>query len=127
MEIKFNIPEKYKKEKLFLCSIENPSPIFYCNIYEEGDVWIKIKGCEGCEKHKKCCGNCPLSVDSGCVYHIGINKKGSKKPFFCVYFPTPDKCLSWCQLEFKCIVGKYKNKIRKIKNPGNIFNNKEQE
>ena len=120
--MKFNIPEKYKKEKLFLCSIENPSPILYCNIYEEGDVWIKIKGCEECEKHKLCCGNCTLSVDSGCVYHIGINKKGSKKPFFCVYFPTPDKCLSWCQLEFKCVSGVKKGKIRKIKKHGNIFN-----
>ncbi len=126
MEIKFNIPDKYKKEKLFLCSVENPSPILYVNIYGEGDVWIKVKGCEGCKEHKKCCGNCPLSIDLGCAYHLGANKKGSKKPFFCIYFPIPDNCLSWCQLEFKCIVGKYKNKIRKIKKHGNIFN-KEQE
>ena len=59
--MEFELPEKYKKEKLVLCSIDDPSPILYMNIYEEGDVWVKSKGCEGCENNRKCCGDCPMS------------------------------------------------------------------
>ncbi len=120
----FELPEKYKKEKLVLCSTDNPSPIAYMNIYEEGDVWLKIKGCEGCKNNKKCCGDCPMSTDLGCFYHLGANKKTSRKPFYCVFFPTPNKTISWCQLEYKCIVGTHKDEIRQIKKPGNVFKKK---
>ena len=113
--MKFELIEKYKKDKLVLCTIDNPSPIMYFNIYEEGDIWEKIKGCEGCKNNKICCGSCPMSTDLGCYYQLGVNKKTSRKPFYCVFFPTPDQTLSWCQLEYKCIKGKNKGKIRKIK------------
>jgi len=40
-------------EMLFLCSIENPSPIAYCNVYEIGDIWVKIQGCDQCSEKGK--------------------------------------------------------------------------
>lgn len=109
------------KEKAAVCLINEPSPIAFLNVYEEGDVWIKIQGCESCpvENRKKCCGNCPMVCEKGCYWHLV--EGGSSKPFFCVVRPTPDTCLSWCYLEFKCIKGSKEGKIRRVKDRGNVF------
>lgn len=121
------ILETYKEkiptnEMLFLCSTENPSPIAYFNVYEEGDIWVKIKGCEECpvEKRRICCGKCPMFSDLGCYWHLE-SRRGSNKPFYCITFPHPGKCMSHCQLQYKCIEGSKKDKIRRICNKGNIF------
>ena len=103
--------------------LDNPSPIAFMNIYEKGDIWVKIKGCEDCplESRKKCCGNCPMFTEKGCFFHLGSEIKRSNKPFHCAVRPSPNSCASYCYLEFKCIKGSKKGKIRKVSKPGNIF------
>lgn len=99
--------------------IDNPTPIAYLNLYEQGDLWLKIKGCEDCpiESRRRCCNQCPMLVkDNGlCMLHMGVGSLN--KPFECVVRPNPKNCLSWCQLEYKCISGKNEGKIRKVNTP----------
>ena len=106
-------------EKYVVCSVKEPVPLAYGNVYEEGDLWVKIKGCEDCswENRQKCCGNCPLLTGKGCIPHL----EGNKKPFSCVIIPPPDKNHGWCSLEFKCVQGTREGQIRKIREPGNVF------
>ena len=106
-------------ERAVLCSMKQPIPIAYFNIYERGDVWVKVKDCDGCswENRQKCCGNCPLLTKAGCIPHL----EGIKKPFNCIIIPAPDVCHGWCQIEFECIEGKYKGKIRKVSEPRDVF------
>ena len=111
------------KKLSVVLSLDDPTPIAFLNVYEEGDVWVKIKGCEECpiESRKKCCGNCPLLTPDGqCSFHLE-SKKNSKKPIHCIVKPYPNDCLKFCSLEFKCIKGSKEGKIRKVKEPGNIF------
>ena len=103
-----------------LCALDDPTPIAYMNLYEEGDIWIKIRGCEGCPNTDKCCGNCPLKVEKGCVFHIEA-REYSRKPFNCIVHPKPTIHQSFCQLEFRCIKGSKKDKVRKVCNPGGTF------
>lgn len=116
MKIEFELPDNYKNDKLVLCPTNNPSPIIYMNLYEEGDVWLKIQGCESCfkENRMKCCGNCPMSLnDTGeCRLHIDNNRED--KPFYCIIKPFPNTCMSFCNLQYKCISGSKKGKIRKV-------------
>lgn len=109
-------------EPAVVCPMDSPSPIAYLNIYENGDIWIKTKGCENCswDNRKKCCGNCPMLTMRGCTYHLE-NIKSSRKPLHCVIEPPPSKCKSYCQLEFQCAKGSHKGQIRKVSEPGNIF------
>ena len=105
------------KERAVLCLLNNPSPIAYFNVYEIGDIWVKIQGCESCnvEDRKKCCGTCPHVTGSGaCAWHL--EKSRSSKPWLCIAWPTPDQANSRCVLEYKCIQGKDKDKIRKVCN-----------
>jgi len=109
-------------EKLsVLCKVNSPVPIAYLNVYEVGDVWIKINSCNGCppKSREKCCGSCPMITKIGCRLHL--EDKGSKKPFRCIVNPIPTICLSWCLLEFKCIQGSKEGLIRKIREPGDVF------
>ena len=107
--------EELKKEKLVLCKVEDPIPIAYFNIYEKGDIWIKIKGCEDCpeESRKKCCKDCSKYTNTGCLHHLD-GSNGQEKPFVCVIAPTPKARIPYCQIEFKCIKGKKKGNIIKI-------------
>lgn len=108
------------QQKAVLCLIDEPEPIAYLNVYEEGDIWVKIQGCEACslENRKKCCGHCPMFTEKGCFLHL---KDNGDKPFRCVTKPFPTVCHSWCALEFKCIQGSKKGKIRRIRDVGNTF------
>jgi len=93
------------------------------NLYEEGDVWVKTKGCEDCpvEVRRKCCGTCPLFAEIGCTLHLQKTAKGGNKPFKCVTTPHPDSCKSNCCLEYKSIAGSKAGKIRRVKDRGNVF------
>lgn len=99
-----------------VCLVENPDVVSYVDVYEEGDEWVKIQGCEVCslENRKKCCGPCPMFTDKGCYLHLD---NMLNKPYRCVVKPTPRTCLTWCSLEFKCIKGKNVGKIKKVNSP----------
>ena len=99
------------KEKAVICSLESPVALGYINVFEEGDEWIKVKGCDGCPNTKLCCGNCPMLIDDKCYMHL---ENTMKKPFRCVIYPPPDTTLSWCQLEYKCVKGKHEGKIKRL-------------
>lgn len=110
------------KEKAVLCLLDDPTPIAYYNVYKPGDIWIKIKGCEDCsvENRKKCCGNCPhVTANGDCAWHLEVGR--SSKPWSCIMWPTPDQANSRCCLEFKCVKGKHKGKIRKVRDVANVF------
>ena len=109
-------------QKAVICLLDNPQPIGYMNVYEPGDVWMKIQGCEACslENRRKCCTNCPVFIDIGCVLHLE-DPRNSRKPFHCIVNPSPDICHSYCQLEFQSIQGSRKGQIRKLSEPGHIF------
>ena len=94
-----------------ICDTEKTEVLAYLDVFEIGDEWIKIKGCEGCHNADKCCGNCPMLSDKGCFLH---SNGTLNKPYRCVVNPTPDTTLSWCQLEFKCIKGTNEGKIKRI-------------
>ena len=34
--------------KAVICSLDDPTPVAYANVYENGDIWVKIQGCEAC-------------------------------------------------------------------------------
>jgi len=115
MKIEFDLPDEYKNEKLVVCRINEPSPILYCNVFEEGDVWVKIKGCEECptESRKKCCKNCSKYRDNGCEHHLD-GSNGQEKPFVCVFGPTLKARIPYCQILFECLNDKNKGKIKKV-------------
>ena len=97
-----------------VCEIDKPEVLEYLDVFETGDRWVKIKGCEACsfENRKKCCGECPMLTEKGCFFHLeGTNSK----PFRCVVYPTPNTNLTWCSLEFQCVEGNNKGKIKRVK------------
>jgi hypothetical protein len=103
------------KEPAVITGLREPSTIAYINVFDEGDVWVKTKGCEGCGRIKDCCKTCPFCLPpDGCTVHIKMPKQ---KPFLCVTFPLPSKTFSYCQQEFKCIHGPRTGTIRKIAEP----------
>jgi hypothetical protein len=104
---------------LALLPLNEPSPWGFMNLYAEGDIWQKIKGCDQCPPENNCCGNCPLSSEAGCYLHL-VNK-GQDKPFHCVVQPSPLKHRANCVLEYKCIQGKYQGLIRRQNEPRNIL------
>lgn len=123
MKIEFDLPDEFVKEKLVLCSMDGQTAIAYLNIYEEGDVWLKTQGCEACsvENRRLCCNKCPMYSDKGCFLHLGDLEN---KPFTCVVYPVPGVHIGICSLEFECVSGKHKNKIKKVNKPDSIFDDK---
>lgn len=117
MEYKFDLPDEFSDKEMAICLYDSPEPIAYINVFEKGDVWIKIKGCRDCKNKNMCCSGCPIFIDEKCLYQIGNNNVQSKKPYHCVVAPSPKDTYDWCDMEFKCICGKYKDKIKKIKEP----------
>jgi len=101
-----------------MCAVipwNSPSPIAFINVFEPGDIWIKINSCEGCKEIEKCCGDCPILSSNGCAFHTSKrNRYSTNKPYQCVVKPTPDQGHSYCQLEFECIKGSKKGKIRRM-------------
>jgi hypothetical protein len=97
--------------------IEDCSPIAFENVFEEGDRWKKITGCEQCptEKSRHCCGNCRMKLDNACIVHLQGN--GRQKPLQCVIDPPPNVTWSWCCQQYECVKGSRKGTIRKICEP----------
>ena len=112
------LPKELQTETLVLCKVNEPIPVAYFNVYEVGDIWIKIKGCESCseEGKERCCRGCAMQTPKGCLLHLTRPAK-SEKPYRCVIHPMPNKVISWCALEFKCVQGKHKGRIRKVREP----------
>lgn len=90
----------------------NPSPIAFMDVFEKGDYWKKIKGCDDCQNSKQCCTNCKFLLSTGCFLHIDNN--GLNKPLYCIIKPYPSDQWPYCQQEYKCIKGSNKGKIRRI-------------
>lgn len=111
-----NIDELLSK-KTVVCSMDSPEALAYTSLYEEGDVWVKIKGCEGCpeESQKKCCGACPMVSEMGCYFHLMKPNNSTQKPFGCIAHPHPIGARSYCQLEFKCVKGRNLGKVRCVR------------
>jgi hypothetical protein len=99
-----------------IVSATEPTAIGYQDVFEEGDEWVKINSCEGCplENIRTCCNNCPMLTGDGKCY-LHLMKKGNLKPYECAVRPMPDAHVSPCQLEFRCIKGSNKGKIRRIR------------
>ena len=97
-----------------LCEIDTATPISYYDVFEPGDIWLKIVGCDNCsnENRKKCCKDCQEYTDIGCGHHS--NNNGQEKPFVCVVAPTPKSRIPYCQIKFECVKGKDKGNIIKM-------------
>ena len=63
---------KWPDKRLVVCDIDEATPIAYINVYEDNDIWLKIQGCEACERDKpqRCCGKCPFIIDEGCRFNF---------------------------------------------------------
>ena len=93
------------------------SPSAYRNVYEKGDEWVKIHGCEGCERPKgSCCGSCPhVMADYRCALHVTGDLNGTQtKPLYCIVNPLPSSCMKGCRLVFRCVKGKNIGKERHV-------------
>lgn len=110
-------------QKTVICSMDDPSVLAYTSLYEDGDVWIKIRGCEDCpvESQKKCCGQCPLLSDMGCYLHLMRPNSSTQKPFGCIAHPNPVYARSYCMLEFECVKGGNFGKIRRARDKNGVL------
>ncbi len=108
--------ETIETDKLYaVVPCDDPSPVAYMNVFERGDIWMKIQGCDDCALETKalCCNKCPVFTGTGCNFHES-EKYSTNKPFQCVVKPTPDQGKDGCKLEYKCIKGSLKGKIRRL-------------
>lgn len=111
-------------KRAVIIGLDAPVPLAYINIYEPGDMWVKIKGCDSCPKESriKCCNNCELfSEFVGCAWHISRNQATTRKPWNCIVKPYPDASMMFCALEFECVEGSRKGQIRRVQDPGDVF------
>lgn len=115
--------DKFLNSETVICSMDDPEALGYTSLYEKGDVWIKIRGCEDCpeESRIKCCGQCPMSSDMGCYFHLMNPSSHSQKPFGCISHPHPKFARSYCCLEFKCIRGSNEGKIRRVRDKHGVL------
>jgi len=110
------------ESRAVVMNLDSPVPIAYLNIYESGDIWVKIQGCESCTDNIKCCNNCGMfSEESGCSWHLERNQATTKKPWNCIVKPYPDAAMSFCALEFKCIHGSQEGQVRRVRDREGIF------
>ena len=107
---------KWPEGKLAVVDMKEATPVAYINLYEQDDIWLKIRGCEDCpwEARIRCCGNCAFLMERGCAWHYEKGDNTKAKPFVCVVRPSPDKISGFCQLEYQCAAGTNKGKIRRI-------------
>ncbi|HUS88887.1 MAG TPA: hypothetical protein VMW91_05870 [Desulfosporosinus sp.] len=98
--------------------MDNQSAVGYIDVYEDGDEWKKIQGCEVCplETKKKCCHDCYSSLPNG---DCEVHEKG--KPFNCIVAPSIKMCITHCSLEYQCVKGTNIGKIRRVKDLLNVF------
>jgi len=99
--------------------VDSPSPVAFEDVYEQKDRWEVLVGCEGCEAIDRCCKDCPFLIPGrGCMLHL---QRHSNKPFRCIVSPAPNQAKSYCQQEWLCVKGSHKGKIRRIREPGDVF------
>jgi hypothetical protein len=97
---------------LAVIPVDNPVVFAFRDVFEEGDEWEQIVGCEACTRRGKCCGRCKLKMPSGdCRLHV---EDAGQKPHHCVITPNPTQVWSWCAIQFKCIKGSRKGEIKKV-------------
>lgn len=115
------------KKKAMICNLDDPTPVAYMNLYEQGDVWVKIVGCKACpiENRQKCCGNCPQILDGQCAWHMVKHPATSGKPWNCVAKPYPDQAMSFCSLQYQSVAGSRVGQIRRASDPADIFQGQE--
>ena len=114
-----------------IVSIEEATPVAFVDVYEEGDKWVKLQGCDKCSLtiRRECCGSCSYLTDDGlCLYQIEQGKElldgepsKSHKPFWCVIFRKPTRQKKGCALIYKCVRGSNKGKIRSVCDPAGVF------
>lgn len=96
-----------------ICSLDDPSPVAYMNLFEPGDVWEKIQGCSPCQVKDRCCRGCRIFVeDLGCAIHL--SRDTLHKPFVCVTRPVPNQGMDGCTLTYLCVRGSKKGKLRHV-------------
>ena len=107
---------KWPEGKLAVVDMKEATPVAYINLYEQDDIWLKIKGCEDCpwESRIRCCGNCAFLMERGCAWHFEKGDNTKAKPFVCVVRPTPENATSFCQQEYLCVKGTNEGKTRRI-------------
>ena len=98
-----------------IIDLDSKSAVGYRDVYGD-DEWIKIQGCEGCKDKKKCCQGCEDSMPNG---DCAVHEKG--KPLNCIIAPSIKMCVAHCQLEYQCIKGINKGKIRRVKDKLNVL------
>ncbi len=104
--------------------IDDASPMGFFNLFDIGDVWVKIKGCFDCPKEQRiqCCGQCPCILpNGGCYWQSPENIKSSRKSLHCIITPLPNKFNGRCCIEYKCVEGPKKGKIRRLRDKLNVF------
>ena len=122
-------------EMLVLVKYDKPETVAFVNLYNPGDLWLKVQGCEACtpEGVRNCCGKCPFRLGSEwlqeiltslgvdvppldekgrCIWHV--EGRRSRKPFVCIVDPHPRHACSYCQLVFECVQGPKKGKKRHV-------------
>ena len=102
-----------------ICATDKQEVLAYLDVFEDGDEWVKIKGCDDCppESRVRCCGDCKAQnkLTGECVFQL--IKSNLSKPFECVITPDPRTAKSFCVLEFKCVRGSREGEIRRLKDP----------
>lgn len=103
--------------------IDTASPVAFRDLYEDGDEWIKIKGCNNCPKEQRihCCGNCPCIIPDGNCYWQVNGERVTRKSLYCIITPLPIKMNTRCCIEYKCIKGSKRGKIRRVKDKLDVF------
>ena len=111
-------------KKSVVIALDEPTPIAFLNLYEEGDEWVKIKGCDECtlENRIKCCNNCPMFLkEKGGICSWNLERPPTGKPFYCIVNPVPNICKKTCILEYECTKGTNKGKIRRVQDTRDVL------
>ncbi len=114
---------EWPEGELVVVDMKEATPVAYINVYEQGDVWIKIQGCEACKMPapQRCCGKCPFATEKGCWWHYE-GTTVPPKPLNCVALPKIiQKRSEKCTLIYKCVAGSMKGKIRRIFDHADVF------
>lgn len=110
---------------LAVTPVDDPSPVAYMNLYDPGDTWVKIQGCEACEPERaaRCCGvrpnptddynGCPFRGEFGCALHYERGPWKSK-PYHCAVLPLPTTTKGKCALVYECTEGPNRGKKRHL-------------
>ena len=114
---------QWPEGKLAVVDMKEATPVAYINLYEQDDIWLKVKGCEDCpwESRIRCCGRCAFLMERGCAWHFERGDLTKSKPFVCVVRPTPESAKAFCRQEYLCIKGTKKNLIRRTRDKRGEF------